>query len=163
MENLTPTSTVVRARAELLLLHRRALHATAAVVDRAVLYAADDPEVDRLVRSATLANLWSAEHLGRWSQPALPSSSSVADAFRRSVAVVDEAACRPGALDANVPLATGAVGDGAALLLERIVALDRVGRALAVAASVHRTVDAELDLVVARLVAGARAELPQAA
>lgn len=163
---MTSTTTLrpglVRAPGELLLLHRRALHATGAVVDRALLYAAADPAVDRLVRSATLANLWAAEHLGAWSTPPL-AEATVAGRFHRSAAVVDEAACRPGALHANVPLADGSVGDGAALLVERIVVLDRVGRALASAASVHRTVDAELDLVVARLVAGGRIPEPVAA
>ncbi|HEX7133223.1 MAG TPA: hypothetical protein VF228_11640 [Iamia sp.] len=149
---MTTTNLPVRAPGELVLLHRRALFATGRVVDRAVLYAAGDPEVDRLIRSATLANLWTAEYLGRWSLPA-PGGETGAEAFHRSAALVDEAACRPGALEANVPLAAGGVGDGAALLAERIVALDRVGRALASAASVHRTVDAELDLLVARVVA----------
>jgi hypothetical protein len=145
---------LVRAPGELILLHRRALFATGGVVERAVLDAPDDPRVEGLVRSATLGNLWAAEHLGCWSLPvAAPGTES--EAYRRSAAVVDEAACRPGALATDVPLATGGVGDGAALLVERIVALDRVGRALAAAASVHRTVDAELDLVVARLVARA--------
>jgi hypothetical protein len=150
----------VRAPGELILLHRRALRATGGVVDRAVLYAADDPEVGRLIRSATLANLWTAEYLGRWSLPAAAGEAG-ADAYHRSVDLVDEAACRPGALRANAPLSDGSVGDGAALLVERIVALDRVGRALATAASVHRTVDAELDLLVAQVVArsGARPEL----
>jgi len=153
---------IVRAPGELLLLHRRALHATGAVVDRALLYAPDDPRVDRLVRSATLANLWAAEHLGRWSQPA-PAEPTVAGRFHRSAAIVDEAACQPGALTTNVPLPDGGLGDGAALLLERIVALDRLGRELAAAASVHRTVDAELDLVVARVVARTRSARPVAA
>ncbi|HEU5152590.1 MAG TPA: hypothetical protein VFU19_19025 [Iamia sp.] len=146
------TRGVVRARGELVLLHRRALSATGDVVDRALTYGADDPRVVELVRSATLANLVAAEYLGRWSMPG-PTEPTVGERFHRSAALVDEAMCQPGALDANVPLASGRVGDGAALLAERIVALDRAGRALASAASVHRTVDAELDLVVSRLVA----------
>lgn len=164
---MTPTTRptvaprIVRARGEIRLLHRRALFATGAVVDRALLYAADDPDVVDLVRAVTLGNLWAAEYLGRWSVPA-SHDETLAEAYRRSAAVVDEAACAPGALEANVPLATGEVGDGVALLVERIVALDGGGRALAAAAAVHRTVDADLDLVVARLVAGARA-VPAAA
>jgi len=158
--SLSPT--VVRGPGEVRLLHRRALYATGAVVDRAVLYACDDPAVERLIRAATRDNLWTAEHLGRWSMEAPAPDAPAAEAYHRSVTLVDEAACVPGALETVVPLSTGlGVGSGADLLAERIVALDRIGRALAAAASVHRTVDADLDLVVARLVAS-RAVVPRA-
>jgi hypothetical protein len=155
---MTPTTldpaplSLVRAPGELRLLHRRALAASVAVVDRALTYAADDDGVTGLVRTATLDNLWTAELLGRWGLPA-PDPGS-AGAYHRSVELVDQAACRARALEVVVPLAGGSrVGSGADLLAERIVALDRFSRALASAAAVHRTVDGELDRFVARLAA----------
>jgi hypothetical protein len=130
MTTTTLLDAPVRAPGELRLIHRRALAATSAVVDRALLDAAADDRVVRLVRAATLDNLWTAELLGRWGLPA-PDPGS-ARAYHRSVELVDQAACRARALEVVVPLANGsAVGSGADLLAERIVALDRFARTLA--------------------------------